>query len=198
LEDGQVNGLRRRAWWVLIVFSVAVVVFGAMDVVMGAVGDRLVAFGLTGQSHEQLVAEGAATYRMYDFTSRTQAWGLVTVGLLLLGILLGPYRRGDRWAWRMMWLMPAWSLTVPAMYLVFGLVPGTPPPPPLISGSIVGVISVIVLLLDRGRGVAGRADGATATIRARCAFAHGHPRAPACPRPRSRGRARGDPAPRSR
>jgi hypothetical protein len=162
-----VTRLQRHGWWVLVLFAVLIVVSGAMDVVMGAVGDRVVALGLTGRTHQQLVAEGAATYRMYDFTSRTQAWGLVCVGVLLLGILLGPYRRGDRWAWRVMWLMPAWSLTVPAMYLIFGLVPGTPPPPPLISGSIVGVISILVLVLDRGRfGTAAIADRDTPTTQA--------------------------------
>jgi hypothetical protein len=162
-----VTRLQRHGWWVLVLFAVLIVVSGAMDVVMGAAGDRVVAMGLTGRTHAELIAESPDAFRLYDFTRRTQAWALVTLGLLLLGILLGPYRRGDRWAWRAMWLLPAWSLSVPAMYLVFGLVPGTPPPPPLISGSIVGVISILVLVLDRGRfGTAAIADRDTRTIRA--------------------------------
>ena len=50
-----------------------------------------------------------------------------------------------------MWLLPAWALSVPVMYLAFGLVPGAAPPPPMISGSIVGVLSVAVLLTDHRR-----------------------------------------------
>jgi hypothetical protein len=113
-------------------FAAAATIFGALDVVLGAAGDRVIALGLTGRTHEELIAESPDTYRMYDFAARTQAWGLVTLGLLLLGILVGPYRRGEAWAWRVLWLLPGWSLSVPAMYLAFGLVAGTPLPPPFI------------------------------------------------------------------
>ena len=145
------SGLRQRAWWILVVFAGAIVIFGAQDVVFGAAADRAIALGLTGRTHEELLAESADTYRMYDFTSRTQACTLVAAGLLLLGILLVPYRRGERWAWRLMWVLPAWALSVPAMYLAYGLVPDAPPPPPLVSGSIVGGLSIVVLLADHGR-----------------------------------------------
>jgi hypothetical protein len=162
-----VTKLQRHGWWVLVLFALAIVVAGAMDVVLGAAGDRVIALGLTGRTHAELIAESRDAFRLYDFTRRTQAWTLVTLGLVLLGVLLGAYRRGERWAWRVMWLLPAWSLSVPAMYLVFGLVPGTPPPPPLISGSIVGVISIVVLLLDHRRfATAAIADRDTRTIRA--------------------------------
>ncbi len=159
--------LQRHGWQVLVLFAVAIVVFGAMDVVMGAAGDRVIALGLTGRTHAELIAESPDAFRLYDFTRRTQAWALVTLGLLLLGILFGAYRNGQRWAWWVMWLLPAYSLSVPAMYLVFGLVPGTPPPPPIISGSIVGVISILVLVLDRGRfGTAAIVDRDTPTTQA--------------------------------
>jgi hypothetical protein len=158
--------LQRHGWWVLILFAVAIVVVGAMDVVMGAGGDRVIALGVTGRTHAELIAESPDAFRLYDFTRRTQAWAVVTAGLLLLGILFGAYRNGQRWAWWVMWLLPAWSLSVPAMYLVFGLAPGTPPPPPLISGSIIGVVSVLALLLDRGRfGTAAIADRSAPTLR---------------------------------
>jgi hypothetical protein len=155
-EEAPMDGLRRRVLWILMGFEAAANIFGAMDVVLGAAGDHAIALGLTGRTHEELIAESPDTYRMYDFTARTQAWGLVTLGLLLLGILVGAYRRGETWAWRVMWLLPAWSLSVPAMYLAFGLVPGTPPPPPFISGSIIGVISIVVLLADHRRFATGR------------------------------------------
>jgi hypothetical protein len=93
---------------------------------------------------------------------------LLTLGLLMLVILAGPYRRGERWAWWAMWLLPIWALSVPATFLVYGLAPGAPPAPPLISGSIIGAICVVVLLVDRRRFDTRRAvDEATARGRAR-------------------------------
>ena len=150
--------VRRRAWWLLIVFAGAITIFGAQDIVFGAAADRAIAFGLTGRTHEELLAESADTYRMYDFTARTQAVTLVAAGVLLLAILLVPYRAGESWAWRLMWVLPVYALSVPAMYLIYGLVPGAPPPPPLVSGSIVGGLSVAVLLTDHRRFAVAQSD----------------------------------------
>lgn len=145
------ESLRRRSWWALVVFAAGIVAFGAQDVVMGPSGDPAIAAGLTGRTHGELAAESGAAYRMYDHTARTQGLSLVAAGILLLAVLLVPYRRGERWAWRSMWLMPAWSLSVVATYPLFGLVRGTAPPPPLVSGSIIGVLSALILVVDRER-----------------------------------------------
>ena len=145
------SGLRQRAWWILVAFAGAIVIFGAQDVVFGASADRAIALGLTGRTHEELLAGSTDTYRMYDFTARTQALTLVAAGVLLLGVLLVPYRRGERWAWRLMWVLPVWALSVPAMYLIYGLVPDAPPPPPLISGAIFGGLAIVVLFADHRR-----------------------------------------------
>ena len=47
-----------------------------------------------------------------------------------------------------------WTLAVFGLYATFGLAPGTPPPPPMVSGPILGTLAVIVLLLDRQRSFA--------------------------------------------
>jgi hypothetical protein len=151
VEESHMSGLRQRAWWILVAFAGAIVIFGAQDVVFGAAADRAIALGLTGRTHEELLAGSADTYRMYDFTARTQASTLVAAGVLLLGVLLVPYRRGERWAWRLMWVLPVWALSVPAMYLIYGLVPDAPPPPPLISGAIFGGLAIVVLFADHRR-----------------------------------------------
>ena len=145
------GAVRGRAWWVLAAMSVLILLFGLTDIAAGAEADPGIAVGLTGLSPAELRAESAAAYRMFDFTTRTQATLLVVVGILFTAILLGPYRARQPWAWRLMWLLPTWSLSVPAAYLVFGLSPDQAPPPPLVSGPILGVIAALALLLDRRR-----------------------------------------------
>ncbi len=38
----------------------------------------------------------------------TRAWGITWVGfnILALAVIVGPYRRGERWAWYTLWLLP--------------------------------------------------------------------------------------------
>jgi cell division protein FtsW (lipid II flippase) len=38
----------------------------------------------------------------------TRAWGITWVGfnILALAVIVGPYRRGERWAWYALWLLP--------------------------------------------------------------------------------------------
>jgi hypothetical protein len=143
------NAVRDRAWWVLAAFGVLLVVFGVTDMAAGADADPGIALGLTGLSPAELRGEHAAAYRMFDFTVRTQAILLIVVGVLFMAILLGPYRTRQAWAWRLMWLLPAWSFSVPALYLAFGLSPDQAPPPPLVSGPVLGVVAALALLLDR-------------------------------------------------
>ena len=145
------SGLRRRAWWYLVAFSVLIVLFGVGDVIGGISVDPGITLGLSGLTLAELEAQSAIAYRVYDFTTRTQGAALAFYGALATAILLIPYRDGHRWAWWAMWSLPGWTLAVFGLYAMFGLAPGTPPPPPMVSGPILGTLAVIVLLLDRQR-----------------------------------------------
>jgi hypothetical protein len=87
---------------------------------------------------------------------------MIALGLGWLALLAGGVRRGHRWAWVSMWTMPLWSILVTAVYLSVGRIPGTPPPPPLISGPIFVLVSTGLLLVTPG-GLRVRASGGTDT-----------------------------------
>ena len=140
-----------RAWWVLVAFSVLILIFGVTDILSGATADPGIPEGLTGKTPAQLEAESASAYLMFDFTARSQGVLLAAFGLLMTAILVGPYRRGDRWAWNAAWVLPAWAIVAAGLYLVVGLAPGVAPPPPAVSGPIIGVVAAAVLLWDRRR-----------------------------------------------
>jgi hypothetical protein len=96
-------------------------------------------------------ADDPTAYRLYDFATRDLGLGLVVIGSLLTAILLVPYRARQRWAWFVLWILPAWAAAVPLLYLTYGTAPGRPPAPPMISGPIFAVVATAVLLLDRER-----------------------------------------------
>ncbi len=125
------------------------------------------------QIHQQLVvvrvlerppALGVA-YRLLGFGTRIGGANLTVIGTLLTTVLLVPFRRGERWAWWAMWVLPAWALSVLFLYLAFGVAPGQAPPPPMISGPIFAAISAAILLISaphffgaQGRAVNGGAS----------------------------------------
>lgn len=141
--------LRRHAWWGLLAVSGLSVLFGATDIAFGAAADVLIPQALTGKTIQQLEAESADAYEMFDFVVRLNGWSLVLLGVLLALIVLIPFRRGERWAWWAAWVLPIWAVVVPVFFLVAGLQPDQPPPPPIVSGPIVAILCTAILLVTR-------------------------------------------------
>ncbi len=48
------------------------------------------------------------TYQLPTVIWIIRAWGITWIGfnMLALVLIVGPYRRGERWAWYALWLMP--------------------------------------------------------------------------------------------
>jgi hypothetical protein len=158
-----VSGRARLASWVLLVVSVILALFGIGDVTGGVTVDPGITLALTGLTPGDLQAAEPTAYAAYDFTTRTQGINLIAVGLALSAIVIGPYRAGRPWAWVAMWILPGWSILVFAAYVVFGLAPGQPPPPPMVSGPIVAILTAAVLIADAARFRAERSAVAPAT-----------------------------------
>jgi hypothetical protein len=143
--------MRERAWWLLVVLVAMLALFGVSDVLIGATADPGIALAIAGIGPEELRSATAEGFRLYDFTTRGLGLALLVIGLLLLTILVIPYRGGQQWASRVMWLLPAWSIAVPILYVAYGVQSGQPLAPPMVSGPILAILSVAVLLLDRRR-----------------------------------------------
>jgi hypothetical protein len=146
-----VTMIRARAWWLLVAIAVVIALFGLTDMASGLASDPAITTVITGLGVDELLAQDPAGHRLADFVTRSLGLNLLLLGTLFTIILVVPYRAGRRWAWRAMWLLPAWAVLVPGVYLAFGTAPGAPPSPPMISGPIIGLIAVGVLLLDRRR-----------------------------------------------
>ena len=139
--------LERHAWWGLTFFSVVIVMFGVTDVISGPSADVAIPLSLTGLTLAELEAESASAYRLFDFFTRANGWSLVMLGLLATAVLVFAFRRHQRWAWWTMWLLPVWSVGGALFYVVAGLAPGQPPPPPMLVGPILAAIEVAILLV---------------------------------------------------
>ena len=141
--------LRRHAWWGLLALGVIFVMFGVTDMASGAAADVAIPQGLTGKTIHELEAESPDAYGLFDFMTRVNGWGLVLLGVLLTLIVLIPYRRGERWAWWALWLLPIGFVGSAGLYLVTGLAPDQPPPPPLAGAPILTALCAAILLVTR-------------------------------------------------
>ena len=131
--------------------AVVLVVFGATDVALGAKADPGISLAVVGMDPATLEATQPDAYRMFDFVTRSQGLVLVMFGSLVLVVTVFPYRAAQSWAWRALWLLPAWAIAVPFLFVAAGTAPGQPPAPPTISGPLVAVVSAAALVFDRGR-----------------------------------------------
>jgi hypothetical protein len=85
--------LERHAWWGLLFIAIVFVLFGVTDVLAGAPADTGIPLGLTGMTLEELQAESAAGYRLFDFFTRANGQTLVLSGLLMSAITWFGFRR---------------------------------------------------------------------------------------------------------
>ena len=141
----------RVALGVLLTIATILVLFGIGDIASGPDADPAITMGIAGRTADEVRATDPIGFRLYDFVTRGNGLNLVLIGALLVSILAVPYRRGDRWAWSTMWLLPAWALAVPVLVISFGPAPGTMLPPPAISGPILAVVAALSLVVDRPR-----------------------------------------------
>ena len=88
---------------------------------------------------------------MIDLQVRSGGLHLILMATLWSVILWVPFRRGERWAWYVMWTFPLWALAVSVTFLFVDLQPGASLPPPAISGWVFFTISGLLLLASRGR-----------------------------------------------
>ncbi len=149
----------RHAWKVFTGLSLLVVLFGLGDLVGGGLtfetGEAVAFNSLTGTTWSDLRADDPGAANLVDYMVRSGGVQLLVVGLFSLGICLTGLRRGERWAWLAMWAWPLWvGLTVPLL-LAAARTPGAGVPVPVISGSIIFVISVATLGLSYRRYLSG-------------------------------------------
>jgi hypothetical protein len=95
----------KQAWVVFLVFGMLSVLSG-VSIVVGLLPNPPSPETMTGLSLDQ-IAERVPGIKdlVLGFTRQLGNFMLAT-GVLLTAIAVGPYRRGERWAWYACWIMP--------------------------------------------------------------------------------------------
>lgn len=142
----------RHGWKILIGLSVIIGLFGIGDMLGGAsdlqAGEAVLMQGTTGTTWDALNIASPGAANLINMHWRSGGASLFTIAVLLIVICLRGFRRGERWAWLALWVLPVWTaLTDISIWMaVRDWSIGTPVP--IISGSIVIVASVATLALS--------------------------------------------------
>src|SRR5213594_91962 len=144
--------LHGYAWKILLGMSVLIALFGVGDVLSGGAtfvdGESVLFQRLTGTTWTDLQATDPGAANLIDYQVRASGMHLLIVGILSVAVSLTGFRKGERWAWYAMWVWPLWTVLV--ILLLSGAAtqagPGTPVP--ILSGSILLVISLAALAIS--------------------------------------------------
>lgn len=159
------NFVERHAWKVFLGLSIIIALFGLGDMLTGGAtfesGEGPTLQGISGKTWAGLQADSPNAAAMIDYLVRAGGAHLCILGLLSLVVSLTAFRRGERWAWYAMWMWALWLAMIIGILLSAYKQPGPGIPPPLISGSVFLVLSVLTLLLSSRKFLGGRQPGAS-------------------------------------
>ncbi len=141
----------RNSWKFLLALVAVIGLFGVGDMVRGMDADPAIPKGLIGMSPDEIRTAAPSVSRLVDLQVRSGGLHLLVLAVVWTAVLLSPYRRGERWAWWVMWTYPGWALAVSTSFLFVQLQPDVPPPPPAVSGWALGAATAMLLLASRRR-----------------------------------------------
>lgn len=100
------KGYAKHAWVIFFVFGIGAAI-GGIIIVAGVVQvDPPSAERTTGLTLDQLAARVPGIGAYVSGLARQLGNFMVAMGVMLAGIAAVPYRRGERWAWYVCWIMP--------------------------------------------------------------------------------------------
>ncbi|WP_277210570.1 hypothetical protein [Isoptericola croceus] len=149
---------QRRSWIFLIVLAAVIVLFGVGDIIFAMDADEAIAQGITGMTVAEIETLSGPVAALINVLVRAGGAQLLVLGIVWCTILAIPFRRGERWAWYVMWTFPLWALGVAVHFLFVDLQPDAPTPPPAISGWVFFALCAAVLLAGRPSVDADRPD----------------------------------------
>lgn len=142
----------RFGWIVFLVLSLIIALFGLGDILTGgstfAGGEAPTVQGISGMTWQELGSDSPNAANMINYLVRAGGAHLFVFGVLSLVVAATAFRRGDRWAWCAMWLWPLWLVLIIVILLSAYKQPGPGIPPPLVSGSVFIVLTVLTLLVS--------------------------------------------------
>lgn len=132
----------------LLLVGAVLILFGVGDMRRGMDADPAIANAYLGTDWEIVKAESPAFARLIDLQTRAGGAHLIVFGVMTATVVLTAFRRGERWAWYLMWVLPLWAASVFLLNFLGERQPNMPPPPPMLSAPIFTTVLALALGLS--------------------------------------------------
>jgi hypothetical protein len=139
----------RHGWKILIAVSAIFLLFGLGDIIRGMDADPAIAESITGVEWEALQASDPKVANMIDLGVRSSGSSIFFLSILSIAVILFAFRSGQRWAWVVMWIWPAWMALIFVATFTADRQAGFPAPPPMLSAPFFFGVTLITLVLTR-------------------------------------------------
>jgi len=143
-QSKQENFFESSAWVLFLVIGVLEILFGWGDMIAGVENDPAIMVSLIGRTPAELKVQDPVFYRAMDHQQKVIGQCLWITGALICSISITAFRRGARWAWFTLWLIPA-SMTLGALSSYNNRLPGESLSPPFYSASLFAALTIVWL-----------------------------------------------------
>lgn len=146
------GAFERHAWKIFVGLSIIIGIFGIGDIRVGAselqTDEAVLMQSITRMSWNELKAANPRVANLIDLKWRSGGADFAFIAILSIIICLQGFRRGERWAWYAMWAWPLWLVVNIVLGVNVAKDPSYGTPVPVISGSVLLVVSVLTLALS--------------------------------------------------
>lgn len=97
--------MAKRAWLIFFALGIGSVLAAPIGL-LGRPPDPPSAEAMTGLTLDDLYARVPGLSAYVESIARQLGNFMLAMGILLAAIAAGPFRRGERWAWKAMWIVP--------------------------------------------------------------------------------------------
>lgn len=121
-DSGSSRRRFERLGWVLIaltglpflIFGISAMLFGVSlsDFPVGLPGGPEAVSSTTGVTWDEVVSEQPTTMTLLRGVSRVAGLAFLGFGLLVVAVASVPFRRGERWAWFVLWIVPVFMVAL--------------------------------------------------------------------------------------
>lgn len=121
--------------------------FGLADIALASIADPTVTEAVVDLSPAEVQNSQPNLANLIDLLIRLSGLFSFSFSLLFMVISYTGFRKGERWAWYTLLYLPIVYILIPLLFLTVELVPGRPPPQPIVTLPIFAVIALIALFL---------------------------------------------------